>query len=180
MDDGEAEELVEDLVEDLIEDADDLVQEDNEDEDDDSSEDEDAREEDELEEVASTVEAGRHYRPRGDRSDKRDSSTAAEVFDAKRTTEARLTKYECISILGVRAQQLSLGAPACIPLPEGKPPDALTPLAIAVLELKAGRTPLVLRRPLPCGGTDRWRVCELVRTPEDLPPIVYSTVPYYR
>ena len=92
-----------------------------------------------------------------------------------RVCEARMTKYECVRVLGVRAQQLALGAPPCVPAPA-----EATPIEVAVLELEQGRTPLTVCRPLPCGKTECWRVGELIRSAADVPMIARSVVPYYQ
>lgn len=63
-----------------------------------------------------------------------------------RTTK-QLTKYEKARILGIRALQISQGAPVKADI-EGSLTD---PLLIAEAELKSKNSPIIIRRPLPDG-----------------------------
>jgi len=60
----------------------------------------------------------------------------------------KLTKYERARIIGVRALQVSLGAPILIKLNENTPKD---PLVIAEKELELGVLPIIIRRRTPGG-----------------------------
>jgi DNA-directed RNA polymerase subunit K/omega len=53
-----------------------------------------------------------------------------------------LTKYEKARIIGLRAKQLSEGAPPLIEVP----PDVTDPIKIAELELKAKKIPILIKR----------------------------------
>lgn len=75
----------------------------------------------------------------------------------KRITVPYLTKYEKARILGARALQLSMGAPALIQL--NNESDVLD---IAAKELKKRKIPIVLRRYLPKGTFEEWCLDELV------------------
>ncbi|MCD6562323.1 MAG: DNA-directed RNA polymerase subunit K [Thermoproteales archaeon] len=59
-----------------------------------------------------------------------------------------LTKYEKARIIGVRALQISLGAPSLIPLEEVKDKD---PINIAIRELELKILPIIIRRWKPNG-----------------------------
>lgn len=59
-----------------------------------------------------------------------------------------LTKYERARVISLRALQLSLGAPAFVPIEEGNKWD---PIEIARRELESGVLPLSIRRTLPDG-----------------------------
>eukprot|EP00127_Corallochytrium_limacisporum_P006408 Clim_evm16s226 gene=Clim_evmTU16s226 len=73
-----------------------------------------------------------------------------------RTTTKYLTKYERARVLGTRALQLSMSAPPMVH------PGSLTdPLEIAMLELKERKCPLIIRRYLPDGSYEDWKVSEL-------------------
>ena len=65
----------------------------------------------------------------------------------------RLTKYERVKILTVRALQLAKGAP---PLLRDIPPHIRSPIEIAEMELEAGVLPIVLER-----ATKGGRVCRI-------------------
>ncbi len=80
------------------------------------------------------------------------------VPDAERTTTRFLTKYERARVLGTRALQLSLSAPPMVDVAEGES----DPLQIAARELAERRLPLVVRRFLPDGAYEDWRLDELI------------------
>ncbi len=57
----------------------------------------------------------------------------------------RLTKYEIIRIISVRAQQIAAGSPLF--LEENEIPEGLAdPVELAKLELKRGRLPVLIER----------------------------------
>jgi DNA-directed RNA polymerase subunit K/omega len=68
-----------------------------------------------------------------------------------------LTKYERTRVIGVRASQLSNGAPPYIKLET----PVINELIIAAMELEAGKLPFVIRRPLPSGGSEYWKLSDL-------------------
>ncbi len=73
-----------------------------------------------------------------------------------RITLPKLTKYERARVIGERAIDLENGKPPLIPL-EGET-DALK---IAYMELMARKIPSIIRRPLPDGSCEDWRVIDL-------------------
>ena len=69
-----------------------------------------------------------------------------------------LTQYERTKILGMRANQLSQGARPYIDVPE-----YMTDVGeIARLELKERRLPFLVRRPMPDGSHEYWRLSDLI------------------
>ena len=69
-----------------------------------------------------------------------------------------LTQYERTKILGMRANQLSQGARPYIDVPE-----YMTDVGeIARLELKERRLPFLVRRPMPDGTHEYWRLSDLI------------------
>lgn len=68
-----------------------------------------------------------------------------------------LTKYERTRVIGVRASQLANGAPPYIKLTN----PIINELIIAKMELDAGVLPFVIRRPLPNGGSEYWKLADL-------------------
>lgn len=78
------------------------------------------------------------------------------VPDEERRSEPVMTSYEVVRIVGTRAGQLQMGAPALIQNTEG-----LTYSQIAYLELRAGKTPYLIRRYMPGDRYEEWRVAEL-------------------
>jgi DNA-directed RNA polymerase I, II, and III subunit RPABC2 len=67
-----------------------------------------------------------------------------------------LTKFEKSRIIGIRAQQLSQNMPALVDIS-----DCTTPVEIALKELKEGKLPFIIRREMPNGSYEDWRVDEL-------------------
>lgn len=69
-----------------------------------------------------------------------------------------LTQYERTKIIGMRANQLSQGARPYIDIPE-----YMTDVGeIARLELKERRLPFIVRRTMPNGSHEYWRVSDLI------------------
>ena len=80
--------------------------------------------------------------------------------DAKgrHTTYPFLTLYEKTKVLSLRASQLARGAPAYIDVPE----YLADVYEIAKAELEAKRLPFILKRPLPDGTFEYWRLADLM------------------
>ena len=68
-----------------------------------------------------------------------------------------MTKFEKARIIGTRALQISMNAPVAIPL-EGE----TDPLIIAEKELYTKKIPFVIRRYLPNGNYEDWKIDELI------------------
>ena len=86
----------------------------------------------------------------------------ASDFKLEQTSSSRicspyLTKYEKTKVLGIRAQQLATGAKPFI-----KVPDYMTDVGeIALFELKEGKIPFIIRRPLPGDQYEYWKLTDL-------------------
>ena len=74
----------------------------------------------------------------------------------ERVTTPFLTRYERARVLGTRALQISMNAPILVPL-EGE----MDPLQIALKELQHGVIPIIIRRNLPNGTWEDWKLSEL-------------------
>lgn len=79
------------------------------------------------------------------------------IIDKLHRTIPYLTKYEKARILGQRAKQINSGAYPFIKVPE----NVIDGYIIAELELKQKRIPFIIRRPLPNGGSEYWKVQDL-------------------
>jgi len=79
-----------------------------------------------------------------------------QVLDQDRITLPKLTKYELVRVLGIRAQQISVGAKTLVKNIEGK-----SPVEIAIYELKNKMTPFKIRRPMPNNTYEIWKIKEL-------------------
>jgi len=73
-----------------------------------------------------------------------------------RLTKPYLTKYEKVRILGDRARQLAQGAKPMI-----KNSTGLSHKEVALLELKNKVIPLIIERPIPNVGVEKWKLTEL-------------------
>jgi DNA-directed RNA polymerase subunit K/omega len=79
-----------------------------------------------------------------------------QIPDNKRITINRLTKYERVRIIGIRAKQIMTGANILLRGIENK-----TPSEIAELELKHNMVPFKIKRRLPNGRYEVWKLSEL-------------------
>jgi DNA-directed RNA polymerase subunit K/omega len=79
-----------------------------------------------------------------------------DCVDPLHTTLPLLTKFEKSSILGLRAKQINSGAP---PFVERN--GLVDGYQIALEELKQKKLPFTIRRPLPNGTSEYWRVEDL-------------------
>lgn len=71
-------------------------------------------------------------------------------------TNPYMSKYEYTRIIGIRALQLSKNSPALVDT-EG----VTDPLQIAKLELKHGKLPFIIERPLPNGESVKIKINDL-------------------
>ncbi len=84
-------------------------------------------------------------------------NSAGVIVDDLHRTIPIMTKYEKTRILGQRAKQINEGAPAFIKIDS----TVIDGYLIAVKELEQKKTPFIIRRPLPNGGSEYWRVQDL-------------------
>jgi DNA-directed RNA polymerase I, II, and III subunit RPABC2 len=79
-------------------------------------------------------------------------------IDSKHRSIPFLTQYEKTKVLGFRTNQLSLGARPYIAVP-----DHISDLKeISRLELEARRLPFIIKRPMPDGTFEMWRLSDLL------------------
>jgi DNA-directed RNA polymerase I, II, and III subunit RPABC2 len=83
--------------------------------------------------------------------------SAGVIVDDLHRTIPIMTKYEKTRILGQRAKQLNEGAPAFIKIDS----TVIDGYLIALKELEQKKTPFIIRRPLPNGGSEYWRIQDL-------------------
>lgn len=79
------------------------------------------------------------------------------ITDPYHTTIPVLTRYEKARILGTRAKQLNHGATPFVTVPT----TMIDGYEIASMELKERMIPFIVRRPLPNGESEYWRVSDL-------------------
>jgi DNA-directed RNA polymerase subunit K/omega len=78
--------------------------------------------------------------------------------DAKHQSAPFLTQFEKTKVLGFRTNQLSMGARPYIAVPE----HVTDIREIAKLELEARRLPIIIKRPMPDGTFEKWRLSDLL------------------
>ena len=84
-------------------------------------------------------------------------NSAGVIVDDLHRTIPIMTKYEKTRVLGQRTKQLNEGAPAFINIDS----TVIDGYLIAVKELEQKKTPFIIRRPLPNGGSEYWRIQDL-------------------
>ena len=80
-----------------------------------------------------------------------------KILDDNHLTNPFLSKYERTRILGQRTKQLNAGHKPYIKVPQGIIDGSL----IAELELQQKKIPVILRRPLPGGRSEYWKLQDL-------------------
>ena len=78
------------------------------------------------------------------------------VIDALHKTLPILTKYEYTNVLGLRAKQINAGAKIFV-----KADNIIDGYIIAQMEIRKKRLPFIIRRPLPNGGSEYWKLKDL-------------------
>jgi DNA-directed RNA polymerase I, II, and III subunit RPABC2 len=78
--------------------------------------------------------------------------------DPEHRSQPFLTIFERTKILGFRANQLAQGARPYVDVPE----HIVQTLDIAKLELEQRRLPFILKRPMPDGTFEYWRLSDLI------------------
>jgi DNA-directed RNA polymerase I, II, and III subunit RPABC2 len=81
-----------------------------------------------------------------------------KMVDPNHRSQPFLTLFEKTKILGFRANQLSQGARPYIDVPE----YVTKAIEIAHLELEQRRLPFILKRPMPDGSFEYWRLSDLM------------------
>jgi len=82
-----------------------------------------------------------------------------DVPKEDRITMPYLTKYEKVRVLGTRAKQISLGAKILV---NNVDLTTKSHIEIATIELELGVIPFKIRRPLPNGQVEEWKISELI------------------
>jgi DNA-directed RNA polymerase subunit K/omega len=78
--------------------------------------------------------------------------------DSKHRTRPFMTNYEKTKVIGLRARQIEEGAKPYIKVPEGMTESHL----IAQEELKEKKIPFIIKRRLPDGSFEYWRIVDLI------------------
>ena len=79
------------------------------------------------------------------------------IIDPFHKTIPFLTKYERARVLGQRAKQIETGSKPLVKVPD----NIIDGYLIADLELEQKKIPFIIRRPLPNGASEYWRLVDL-------------------
>jgi len=79
------------------------------------------------------------------------------IIDPLHQTIPFLTKFEKAKIIGLRAKQINNGSDPFIEVPN----NMIEGLTIAEKELEEKKVPFIIRRPLPNGASEYWKVNDL-------------------
>jgi DNA-directed RNA polymerase subunit K/omega len=79
------------------------------------------------------------------------------IIDPFHKTIPFLTKYERARVLGQRAKQIETGSKPLVKVPD----NIIDGYIIADLELEQKKIPFIIRRPLPNGASEYWRLVDL-------------------
>ena len=80
-----------------------------------------------------------------------------EIVDPLHQTVPFMTKYEKARVIGERSKQINAGAKPLIPVE----PNMIDGYLIALKEFEEKKTPFIIKRPLPNGGCEYWKLSEL-------------------
>lgn len=79
------------------------------------------------------------------------------IVDANHTSLPIITKYEYTRIIGIRASQIEKGAPLFIEVPD----TMIDSYLIAKDELHQKKLPFIIKRPIPNGSIEYWKLADL-------------------
>lgn len=79
------------------------------------------------------------------------------IIDPLHKTLPFLTKYERARVLGERSKQLNLGAKPLVEIG----PDIIDGYLIALREFEEKKIPFIIKRPMPNGGCEYWKMKDL-------------------
>ena len=79
------------------------------------------------------------------------------IFDPLHRTLPFITKYERARVIGERAHQINMGAKPTVEVAQ----DLIDGYQIAMIEFEQKKLPFIIKRPLPNGGCEYWKVKDL-------------------
>lgn len=80
-----------------------------------------------------------------------------EIIDPLHKTLPFITKYEKARVIGERSKQINAGAKPLIVVE----PNIIDGYLIALKEFEEKKTPFIIKRPLPNGGCEYWKLSDL-------------------
>ena len=82
----------------------------------------------------------------------------SNYYNNGKTTMPYMSKFEKAKLLGVRAEMIASGDKPMVDVPK----NITTAYQIASLELEKNKIPLIIRRTLPNGKYEDWRIEEMI------------------
>jgi DNA-directed RNA polymerase I, II, and III subunit RPABC2 len=135
--------------------------------DEDDDDDEDGFDEDYLKKIDSDMNANiiseHHHELKTHNSEEIDlmcnivKNTNGTIIDPLHKTLPFVTRYERARVIGERAKQIEGGAKPFIEISD----NVIDSYLIALKEFKEKKIPFIIRRPLPSGGSEYWRLKDL-------------------
>lgn len=90
----------------------------------------------------------------------KDFNDIMEAYEpSKNLTKNILSKYERVKILGLRSEQLQRGAEPYIEIDTSK---QFNPREVATEELRQRKLPFMIKRTLPNGADEYWRLDDMI------------------
>ena len=91
----------------------------------------------------------------------KDYAEIIQSYDpSKNKTSCRLTKYEKTQIIGLRMEQIARSGTSFVSIDEN---DSFDPYNIAMKEFEQNKLPFMLRRTLPTGEKEYWKLEDMVK-----------------
>ena len=79
------------------------------------------------------------------------------IIDPLHRTQPFITKYEKARVIGERAKQINAGSKSFVPVDE----NVIDGYLIALKEFEEKKLPFIIKRPLPNGGCEYWKLHDL-------------------
>lgn len=93
-----------------------------------------------------------------------DYSKVIANLDKEKISKPIMTKYEFDQVISLRANQLALGSPAFVNIQGTTIKSNMEFRQVALKELKEGKLPYILKRPLPNNRYEYFRIGDLDMT----------------
>jgi DNA-directed RNA polymerase I, II, and III subunit RPABC2 len=82
-------------------------------------------------------------------------------IDKPKISKKVMTKYEFDQVISLRTNQLALGSPSFVDIPDLKIKSNMELRSVALRELKEGKLPYIIKRPLPNNKNEYLRISDL-------------------
>jgi DNA-directed RNA polymerase I, II, and III subunit RPABC2 len=90
-----------------------------------------------------------------------DYNKVISSIDKPKISKKIMTKYEFDQVISLRTNQLALGSPSFVDIPDLKIKSNMELRSVALRELKEGKLPYIIKRPLPNNKNEYLRISDL-------------------